>query len=159
MSQNNKQKKKVGIFSFSCDEGCSIFLTEIFNRKLLPWLEQMDLAYFLAIKEKVEIKDFDIVLVEGMINTQNDLEEIKNIRANTKLLLAMGSCAISAMPSAQRNSFSPMQLEEIQDDLHKAAYLPKCLSVKEAVTVDDEIPGCPIDEAKFIEVFEKHLSE
>ena len=41
-------KKKVGIFSFTSDEGCTIYLTEIFNKKLLGWLEKIELVYFLS---------------------------------------------------------------------------------------------------------------
>ena len=50
-----QNKKRVGVFSLTCDEGCSIFLTEIFNHKLLPWLEKIELVYFLSVKDKTEI--------------------------------------------------------------------------------------------------------
>ncbi len=151
------EKKKVGIFSFTCDEGCSIMLTEIFNEKLVKWLEKIEIKYFLSIKDKVDIKDFDIVLVEGTIMTEKEKKEIEEIRANTKILIAMGACAITALPSGQRNNFSPEQIEEIQPELDAYNHLPKALSAKDVVKVDDEIPGCPISEQKFIEVFEKYI--
>lgn len=151
------KKKRVGIFSFTCDEGCSIYLVEIFNKKLLSWLKKIEIAYFLSIKDKVEIKDFDIVLVEGVISTERDKKEIEKIRQNTKILIAMGSCAISGQPSGQRNNFNEEQREDIEEELAKFDYLPKCLSVKEVVKVDDEVIGCPINEDKFIEVFEKYI--
>ena len=75
-----KTKKKVGIFSLACDEGCSIYLIEIFNNKLLGWLEKMELVYFLSIKDKTEIKDIDIALVEGVVTTEEDMKEIKKIK-------------------------------------------------------------------------------
>jgi len=152
-----KTKKKVGIFSMTCDEGCSIFLIEIFNKKLIGWLEKIELTYFSSVKEKGEIKDFDICLVEGVISTKKDLEEIMKIRDNTKILIAMGSCAVSGQPSGQRNNFSQKQLDEIKSELEQFDFLPKCLSVKEAVKVDDEVLGCPIEEKSMIEVFEKYL--
>jgi len=151
------KKKKIGVFSFTCDEGCSIYMLEIFNKKLMKWLEKIDLSYFLSIKDAGEIKDFDIVLVEGVISSQKDKKEIKKIRENTKILIAMGSCAISVMPSGQRNFFNKTKQQAIKDDLEKFDFLPKCLSVKEAVKIDDEITGCPINEEKFIEVFEKYI--
>jgi sulfhydrogenase subunit delta len=152
-----KTKKRVAIFSFTCDEGCSIYLIEIFNKKLVGWLEKMELAYFLSVKDKTEIRDFDITLVEGVISTARDKTEIEKIRAASKILIAMGSCAITGQPSGQRNLFNAEQAAEIKDQLKSYDYLPKCLSIKEAVKIDDEIPGCPIDEKKFIEVFEKYL--
>lgn len=151
------EKKKVGIFSLTCDEGCSIFMIEIFNQKLIGWLEKMELKYFLSIKDKVEIKDFDIVLVEGVVSTERDVEDIKKIRANTKILIAMGTCAMTALPSGQRNNFSDQQFASIKDRLVKFNCLPRVHALKDIVKVDDSIPGCPVIEEKFIEVFEKYL--
>ena len=102
------QKKKVGIFSLTCDEGCSIYMIEIFNKKLLGWLEKMEIKYFLSIKERVEIKDFDICLVEGVVTTERDKTDIERIRANTKVLIAMGTCAMTAQPSGMRQVKSGM---------------------------------------------------
>ena len=149
------KKKKVGVFTFTCDEGCSIYLIELFNKKLIEWLEKIELVYFLSVKDKTEIKDIDIALVEGVISTKKDKEEVEKIRKNAKIVIAMGSCAITGLPSGQRNNFNEEQLSEIEDDLKKFNYLPKCLSVKQAIKIDDEIIGCPISHDKFIEVFEK----
>ncbi|OGI25557.1 MAG: hypothetical protein A3J76_05760 [Candidatus Moranbacteria bacterium RBG_13_45_13] len=150
-------KKRVGIFSLTCDEGCSIYLMEIFNKKLPSWLKKMELVYFLAIKNHTEIRDLDIALVEGVVTSQKDRKMIKKIRANTKVLIAMGTCAITSQPSGQRNNFNINQLKEIEGHLEKYNFLPKALALKDVVKVDDEILGCPIDERKFIEVFEKYL--
>ena len=153
----NTNKKRVGIFSLTCDEGCSILLTEIFNNKLLSWLEKMELVYFLSIKDHVEAEDLDIALVEGVVTSVRDQEHIKKIRKKTKILIAMGTCAMTALPSGQRNNFNISQLKEIEGHLEKYNFLPKALALKDIVKVDDNISGCPIDEGKFIEVFEKYL--
>jgi len=150
-------KKRVGIFSLTCDEGCSIYLTEIFNHKLIEWLEKIELVYFLSVKDKTEIANLDIALVEGVVTSQKDKEQIEKIRNNSKILIAMGSCAISALPSGQRNTFTEEQKEQIQEHLEIYDFLPKALALKEAVTVDDEIPGCPISEEIFVKTFEKYI--
>lgn len=151
------KKKKVGIFSLTCDEGCSIYLIEIFNKKLLEWLSKMELAYFLSVKDDTDIKDIDIGIVEGVVTTEEDMERAKRIRENCKIIIGMGNCAITGQPSCQRNNFNESQKANIAGKLEKFKFLPKCLSFKEAVGIDDEVPGCPMDEKKFIEVFEKHL--
>ncbi|PKL72377.1 hypothetical protein CVV26_01775 [Candidatus Kuenenbacteria bacterium HGW-Kuenenbacteria-1] len=153
----DKNKKRVGIFSLTCDEGCSICLVEIFNQKLFSWLEKMDIVYFLSIKDKMEIENLDIALVEGVVTSEKDKEYLEKIRNNSKILIAMGNCAINIMPSGQRNNFNAEQLVEIKNHLKKYNFLPRALALKEAVKVDDEIFGCPIIEKKFIEVFEKYL--
>lgn len=154
---NSQAKKRVGIFSLTCDEGCSVYLTEIFNKKLLGWLEKMELVYFLALKDHTEAENLDIALVEGVVTSEKDLRVIKKIREKAKILIAMGTCAMTALPSGQRNNFNINQLKEIEPHLEKYKFLPKALALKEAVKVDDEISGCPIDEAGFIKVFEKYL--
>ncbi len=153
----SEKKKKVGVFTFTCDEGCSIYMIEIFNNKLLEWLEKMDLEYFLSMKDRRDATEFDIAIVEGAITTQRDLKEIKKVREMSKILIGMGNCTITGMPTCQRNNFNEEQLEAIKDDLEKFDFLDKCMPVKEVVRMDDEIPGCPIDEKKFIEVLEKYL--
>lgn len=150
-------KKRVGIFSLTCDEGCSIFLTEIFNQKLIGWLEKMELVYFLAVKDHVEAGNLDIALVEGVVTSEKDSEQIKKIIERSKILIAMGSCAVTSQPSGQRNNFNADQLKVIEEHFEKYKFLPKALALKDVVKVDDEIIGCPIDEVKFVEIFEKYL--
>lgn len=151
------RKKRVGVFSLTCDEGCSIYLTEIFNKKLLEWLEKVEWVYFLSIKDKTEIKDLDVALVEGVVTSQKDKDELEKIRANSKIVIAMGTCAVTTIPSGQRNRFNAKQLAEIKDHMEEYHFLPKALALKDVVKVDDQIMGCPIDEKKFVEVFEKYI--
>ena len=151
------KKKRVGVFSLTCDEGCSIYLTEIFNKKLLEWLEKVEWVYFLSIKDKTEIKDLDVALIEGVVTSQKDKDDLEKIRANSKVVIAMGTCAVTTVPSGQRNRFNAKQLAEIKDHMEEYHFLPKALALKDVVKVDDQIMGCQIDEKKFVEVFEKYL--
>ena len=151
-------KKQIGIFSFTCDEGCSIYLIEIFNKKLLEWLPNIELRYFLSVKDKAEFDYLDIALIEGVASNEKEKKEIEEIRAKSKIVIAMGTCAVTGVPSAQRNNFNEKQMAQIKDELEKYHYLPKALTLKEIIKIDDQILGCPIDEKKFIETFEKYLN-
>jgi sulfhydrogenase subunit delta len=153
----NMPKKRVGVFSLTCDEGCSIYLTEIFNHKLIEWLDKIELVYFLSVKDKVEFNELDIALIEGVVSSEKEKKELVELRGKSKIIIAMGSCAITTQPSGQRNSFSAEQTQLIQPKMQGFDYLPKCLALKDVVTVDAEIMGCPIDQNKFIEIFEKYL--
>jgi coenzyme F420-reducing hydrogenase gamma subunit len=132
-------------------------MIEVFNKKLLGWLEKMEIVHFMSVSDKREFKDLDIALVEGTISSERDKREVEEIRKQSKILIAMGNCAITALPSGQRNNFDAEKKMEIQNDLDTYDFLPKCLALDEVVKVDDEIIGCPIDEKKFVEVFEKYL--
>lgn len=157
MANESKKKKRVGIFSLTCDEGCTIYMIEVFNKKLLGWLTKMEIVHFMSVSDKREFKDLDIALIEGTVSTERDKREVEEIRSKSKILIAMGNCAITALPSGQRNNFDAEKKAEIQNDLDAYDFLPKCLALDEVVKVDDEIIGCPIDEKKFVEVFEKYL--
>lgn len=151
-------KKQIGIFSFTCDEGCSIYLIEIFNKKLLEWLPSIELRYFLSVKDRADFDYLDIALIEGVASNEKEKKEIEEIRKKAKTVIAMGTCAVTGVPSAQRNNFNENQMAQIKEELEKYNYLPKALTLKEIIKVDDQILGCPIDEKKFIETFEKYLN-
>jgi coenzyme F420-reducing hydrogenase gamma subunit len=132
-------------------------MIEIFNQKLLPWLEKMEIIHFMSVSDKRDFKNLDIALIEGTVSSERDRKEVEEIRKQSKILIAMGNCAMTAQPSGQRNNFDAEKTAEIQKDVDAYGLLPKCLALKDVVRVDDNIAGCPIDEKKFAEVCEKYL--
>lgn len=153
------KKLRVGIFSFTADEGCVIVFTEILNDYLLKWQELVDIVYCRQLKNKNDDSNLDIAIVEGAIATEKELNRIKQVRNNSKKVIAIGSCAISGSPSNQRNHFPPEIMKEIDPLLHQWHHLLKVLSIKEVIPVDAEVPGCPMDEKIFVEVFEKVIND
>lgn len=152
------KKVRVGIFSFTCDEGCSIVFLEILNRKFFEWEDEMELRNCRVLRSKNEIKGLDIAFVEGAVSTFKEVKRLKEIRKNAKLV-AIGSCAISGAPSNLRNFLSKEKKEEIKPILKKFGHKAKVSSVSELVKVDDSVSGCPMEEEKFVEVMEKYLKE
>ncbi len=148
-------KLKVGFFSMTCDEGCSIEFLEILNEKYREWKDKIEIVHMRLLKKETKLKDIDVAFVEGAISTKKELEKIKNIRKHTNIVVAMGSCAISGSPSNHRNFFDKERKEEIKEILERFGHLDKVLSVKDVIKVDYEVPGCPINDEKFIEVMEE----
>ncbi|MFH1294938.1 MAG: hypothetical protein ABIH90_03305 [Candidatus Aenigmatarchaeota archaeon] len=157
MLAGNKPRLRVGFFSFTCDEGCMITFLEVLNTKLFDWKDKIDMVYCRQLQKKGEIRKLDVAFVEGAISSIKDRKRLVEVRANTDVLVAMGSCAISGAPSNQRNFFDDAKKEEIGFLLHKFQQLPKVLSVKDVVTAEYVVPGCPMDETKFIAVMEEIL--
>ena len=62
----------MGIFSLGCDEDCTVYMMELFNKRLIKWLEKIEIVYFLSIKDKVKIENLDIALIEGVVNTKKE---------------------------------------------------------------------------------------
>jgi Coenzyme F420-reducing hydrogenase, gamma subunit len=72
--------------------------------------------------------------------------------------VAIGSCAVLGAPANQRNFFNQRQLEEIKPILEKFRYKEKVLKVADIVKVDEVVPGCPMDEKKFMEIINKYIN-
>ena len=46
----------------------------------------------------------DIAFVEGSLSTPDELERIKQVRANSRFLVSIGACATSGRPSGTAQS-------------------------------------------------------
>ncbi len=152
-------KLKVGLFSFTSDEGCSMIFLELMNNHFSEWEKMIDFRYFKLLKEKNDLSDLDVAFVEGAISTLKEEEKLKEIRKNSTKLVAIGSCAVNGSPSNQRNFFSDDTKNEIRFVLDKFGHRDKVSALNEIVKVDDNVPGCPMDEDKFLEVLNKYLKE
>ena len=97
----------------------------------------------------------DIAFVEGAISSQQQAEKLKKIRGLAKTLVAIGACAVTGQPSAQRNQFNAEQLAAIKPILDQFQYNDKVKRLDEVVKVDFSVPGCPMDETKFVELINK----
>lgn len=153
-------KLKVGFVSFTGDEGCMIVLIELVSDKFAEWKDKLDILYWRPVSPADwKGKEYDVVVVEGAISVEKEVEKLKAIREHAKRLVAVGSCAIDGSPSNHRNSFDEAKLGEIGPVLRKWKYLDKVHPIKDFVKVDDEVPGCPVMEEPFLKVMEKYFKE
>jgi len=153
------KKLKVGWFSFTCSEDSTILFVELMNEKFFEWKNLLEFKHFRTIKKIGELNDIDVAFVEGAISSYEDEERLKEIRRNSKKLVAIGSCAVTGMPSAQRNFFDEERKAEIAPILERFKHREKVVPLKEIVQVDDEVPGCAMNEERFLEVLNKYLKE
>ena len=154
------QKLKVGWFSFTCCEDSTIIFTELLNLNYKNWLKKIEFVHARIFRRDntTEIKSMDLAFVEGAITSLRQEEKLKKIREKAKILIAVGSCAVLGSPSNQRNFFNQRQIDEIKPILEKFKYKEKVLKIADIVKVDEEIPGCPMDEKKFLAIMEKYLN-
>ncbi len=150
MAENN-EKIRVGWFSFSCCEDNTIVMTEIMNDHWEDWRKLFHFVHARVLQSKNEMGPMDIAFVEGAIATEEHQEKVKEIRENATLLVAVGSCAVTGMPSAQRNLMPDEKKDNMEMFIERFGHLDKVLKVSEVVKVDAEIPGCPMAPAKFLE--------
>lgn len=125
----------------------------------MEWKNLLDIKSALVLQKKSEIKDLDVAFVEGAITSQKQEKKLLEIRKESKRLVAIGACACVGMPSSQRNLFDQTTREEIKNILIRFQYADKVKRLSEVVTVDDQVPGCPMDENIFLNVVNKYLKE
>ena len=153
------KKLALGIFSFSCCEDSSIVLVEMMNDHWKDWAKLIDFKYARILQTKNTLGEMDVAIIEGAIAHDKDRQKVLEIRKLAKKVIAIGSCACVGLPAVQRNLFNEETKKEIQFIIDKFGMQEKVESIPQIIHVDDMVLGCPMDEAKFLEVLNKYLVE
>lgn len=135
------QKIKIGAFDFTGCQGCQLQLANK-EDSLVDFLALLDVVNFREISSD-RGEDYDIALIEGSITRADEVERLKKIRQQAKVLVAVGSCACFGGVNQIKNQFSTEEVvrEVYGNDL--VATLP-ARKVSDIVKVDLQIPGCPV---------------
>jgi coenzyme F420-reducing hydrogenase gamma subunit len=139
-------KPQVAIFDLAGCEGCQLQIVNL-EDSLLQLLSLVDVVEW---REAISNHgpEIDIALVEGCLEREEDVARLLHIREKSKILVALGSCAISGGVHQMRNALSSLEARQITYgnngflkhlDVHE-----KVQSLDQIVKVDYSIPGCPI---------------
>jgi NAD-reducing hydrogenase small subunit len=124
------------------------------DERLLAVADRIEVVYSPLVDNKIFPDKVDVTLVEGAVSSVEDLEKIKHIRANTKILISLGDCAVTSNVPSMRNPVGRQAIlnrayienaarqnqipsEEVPE------LLPQARPVHEFVKVDLFMPGCP----------------
>jgi len=146
-------KKKLATVWLDGCSGCHMSFLDM-DERLIALAEHVDVVYSPIVDAKEFPDEVDIALVEGAVASVDDEKKIKKIRAHSKLLVAMGDCAVAGNVPSMRNPIGP---EAILDRAYKenvsaqaqipCVVVPRLLRtvrpVHEFVKVDVFLPGCP----------------
>jgi NAD-reducing hydrogenase small subunit len=124
------------------------------DERLLDIAELVDIVYSPIVDTKEFPDEVDIALVEGAVSSVDDEKKIKKVRAHSKLLIAMGDCAVAGNVPSMRNPIGPeailnrayIENASAQQQI-PCVVVPQLLRVvrpiHEFVKVDVFLPGCP----------------
>jgi NAD-reducing hydrogenase small subunit len=125
------------------------------------WLFELaavaDVVYSPIADIKIFPPDVDITLVEGAVANEDNVELAKEIRANSKMVVSFGDCAVTGNVTAMRNPLGDPAA------ILKAVYvdapdrdgmlpvepgivpplLPQVQPLHKVIKVDAYLPGCP----------------
>lgn len=154
-----KKKLRIGWFTFSCCEDNTVLFTELLNDHWQAWVPLLDIRHAKVLQTNNVLDELDVAFVEGAIASKIKEQEIKEIRAKAKKIVAVGACAVTGMPSAQRNEFPEELQSQIDFLLKKFNYGRKVKKLSDVIKVDATVPGCPMNEDKFLEVMNQMLKK
>jgi NAD-reducing hydrogenase small subunit len=135
--------------------GCHMSFLDL-DEWLFDLADRADLVYSPIVDTKEYPTDVDIVLVEGAVTNSDNLEVAHQLRANTKVVVSFGDCAVTGNVTSLRNPFGdPVRMLErifVLAPDHGAMpdaegivprLLPQAQPLHQVVDVDVYMPGCP----------------
>ena len=133
--------------------GCHMSLLDV-DEAIITIAQRADLLYGPLVDAQVFPDEVDVTIVEGAVSSQDDLEKIKRVRERSRILVALGDCAITGNVPSMRNRFLVKTiLERVYvegADAQKGiptdgvpTLLKQAIPLQDVVKVDLHVPGCP----------------
>jgi len=148
--------------------GCHMSLLDI-DEAIIAVAQQADILYGPLVDAQEFPLDIDVAVVEGAVSSEDDLEKIQLVRRNSRILVALGDCAVTGNVPAMRNTYAVKTILErvyIEGaDVNKG--LPgvgaptlrkRATPIHDVVKVDLHVPGCPPSAKSILFVLQELLA-
>lgn len=150
-------KPKIAIYDFTDCEGCEVKIASIGKAlELLP--QKIDIVNWRLGQNRIEKYPYDITLIEGAPIKADEIEQLKELRDNSKTLIALGACAaLGGVPAIMPENERKIWYEKIYGN----GYIPHGIDAKPLsayVNINFSIHGCPIDESEFLRALQEILA-
>ncbi|MBX2989797.1 MAG: oxidoreductase [Bacteroidetes bacterium] len=153
------KKPKLAVFKFASCDGCQLSLLDAEDELLLV-AGAVEIANFPEASRRILRGPYDIGLVEGSITTPHDVERIRHIRKECKVLITIGACATAGGIQALRNWKDVKEFTRlVYASPEHISTLDRSMPVGSYVHVDFELRGCPINKYQLIEVVNAYLNK
>lgn len=147
--------KRVRIATIWLDgcSGCHMSFLDM-DELLLDLADKIELVYSPLVDNKNYPDEVDVVLIEGAVSTPEDVEKLLKIRKRTKVVVALGDCAVTSNVPSMRNNLDPADVLNLAyreraavnpsiPTEHIPPLLRRVVPVREIIKVDVFLPGCP----------------
>jgi sulfhydrogenase subunit delta len=153
------RKPKIAIIKFASCDGCQLSLLDA-EDDLLAVAGAVDIAYFPEASRRMVKGPYDITLVEGSVTTPHDVEMVRAVRKECRLLITIGACATAGGIQALRNWKDVKEFTRIvYPNPEFISTLDRSLPIGSFVHVDFELRGCPVNKHQLIELLNATLNK
>ena len=150
-------RPKLAVWKFASCDGCQLSVLDC-EDELLALADKVEIANFREASSAVIDGPYDLSLVEGSVTTPEDERRIKEVRAQSRVLVTIGACATAGGIQGLRN-FADV------DEYRRVVYahpeyiqtLATSTPIADHVPVDFELRGCPISKAQLLELISAYL--
>jgi NAD-reducing hydrogenase small subunit len=133
--------------------GCHMSLLDM-DAGILAVAERAEIVYGPLVDAQEFPDDVDVTLVEGAVSSEDDLHKIERVRQATRVLVALGDCAVTGNVPAMRNGIPVAKLlhtvyvDRAEEDRavpveRVPPLLKQARPLRDYVKVDLHVPGCP----------------
>jgi NAD-reducing hydrogenase small subunit len=133
--------------------GCHMSFLDL-DEKLIELAPLIEMVYGPLVDAKVFPPDVDVALVEGAVITEDNRHLLQQIRERSKLVVALGDCAVTGNVPGMRNpmgreavtSRAYLELTDWQAQIPAEVVAPLVKSVRplhRECAIDFFVPGCP----------------
>ncbi|MGB0747404.1 MAG: oxidoreductase [Magnetospiraceae bacterium] len=152
------RKPKLAVWKFSSCDGCQLSLLDC-EDELLTVVGAVEIAFFLEATRVKIAGPYDISLVEGSVTTAEEMERIRKIRRQSKVLVTIGACATAGGIQGLRN-FKDVGglIDQVYAHPDYIDTLETATPISAHVPVDFELRGCPINKHQLLELLNAYLN-
>ena len=133
--------------------GCHMSLLDV-DEGIVAVLKRADIVYGPLVDAQEFPENVDVAVVEGAVSSQDDAKLANTIRSRSRIVVALGDCAVTSNVPSMRNSIPTRRLlERIYVEGVDATpgvptdgvppLLRAAVPLHDVIKVDVHVPGCP----------------
>jgi NAD-reducing hydrogenase small subunit len=147
------EKARIGTCWLDGCSGCHMSLLDV-DEALVAVLKKADIVFGPLVDAQEWPEGVDVAVIEGAVSSQDDLKLAQQARARSKVVVALGDCAVTSNVPSMRNGIPTRKLLErvyVEGATERPGVpadgvpplLKQAVPLHEVVRVDVHVPGCP----------------